>query len=62
MKKEHRQLYCVNGADYGHGSGPEAGLCKLEQARAVETASGVDRDNEERIETWRLTGRDCNLI
>jgi hypothetical protein len=29
MKKEHRQLYYVNKADYGHGDGLEAGLCKL---------------------------------
>jgi hypothetical protein len=28
-KKEHGQLYCINGADYGRGSGPKAGLCKL---------------------------------
>jgi hypothetical protein len=28
-KKGHRQLYCINGADYGHGSGLEAGLCIL---------------------------------
>jgi hypothetical protein len=29
-----------------------------EQARAVETASGADGDNEECVETLRLTGRD----
>jgi hypothetical protein len=25
----------------------------------VEMASGVDRDDEECVEAWRLTGRDC---
>jgi hypothetical protein len=50
-KTEYGQLYCINGADYGHGSGLEAGLCKLnrqEQRRRLqermETASGADRD------------------
>jgi hypothetical protein len=33
-----------------------------EQARAAETASGADGDNDERVETQRLTGRDCNSI
>jgi hypothetical protein len=33
-----------------------------EQARAAETASGVDRDNEERIETRRLTGTQSDVI
>jgi hypothetical protein len=28
-KKECRQFYCVNRADYGYGGGPKAGLCKL---------------------------------
>jgi hypothetical protein len=28
-KKEHRQLYCINGADYGHDSSLEVGLCKV---------------------------------
>jgi hypothetical protein len=28
----------------------------------VETASGVDRDDEEHVETQRLTGRDCGSI
>jgi hypothetical protein len=26
---KHRQLYCINEADYGHGSSLEARLCKL---------------------------------
>jgi hypothetical protein len=29
MKKEHGRLYCINGADYGRGGSPKAGLCKL---------------------------------
>jgi hypothetical protein len=29
MKKEHRRLYCIKGADYGCGSSPKAGLCGL---------------------------------
>jgi hypothetical protein len=28
----------------------------------AETASGADRDNEEHVETWRLTRRDYNPI
>jgi hypothetical protein len=28
----------------------------------AEMASGADGDNEERVETQRLTGRDCNSI
>jgi hypothetical protein len=28
-KKGHRRLYCINRADYGHGGGLKAGLCKL---------------------------------
>jgi hypothetical protein len=28
-KKECGRLYCIKGADYGHGGGPKAGLCKL---------------------------------
>jgi hypothetical protein len=28
----------------------------------AETASGVDRDKEEHVETQRLTGSDCNSI
>jgi hypothetical protein len=28
-KKEHGQLYYINGADYGRGNGPKARLCKL---------------------------------
>jgi hypothetical protein len=31
-----------------------------EQARVAEMASGADRDNDEHVETQRLTGRDCN--
>jgi hypothetical protein len=29
MKKEDRQLYCIQGADYGCGGSLKAGLCKL---------------------------------
>jgi hypothetical protein len=29
QKKECGRLYCINGADYGCGGGPKAGLCKL---------------------------------
>jgi hypothetical protein len=32
-----------------------------EQARATETASGADGDDDERVQnTLSLTGRDCN--
>jgi hypothetical protein len=27
--KEHKRLYCINGADYRRGSGLKAGLCRL---------------------------------
>jgi hypothetical protein len=32
-KKECRRLYCINGADYRCGGGPEAGLCKLNRQK-----------------------------
>jgi hypothetical protein len=67
--KECGRLYCINRADYGHGGSLEVGLCKLNrqtQRRQLqewtETASGADGDNEEHVETRRLTGRDCNSI
>jgi hypothetical protein len=44
--KEHRQLYCVNRADYGHGGGLEAGLCKLNRQE-------WQRQLQEQTETMR---------
>jgi hypothetical protein len=53
MKKEHGRLYCVKGADYGHGGGLKAGLCILnrqEQRRRLqertEMMRSVFRDSE----------------
>jgi hypothetical protein len=48
MKKEHRQLYYVNGADYGCGGGLDAGLCKLNRQEWW-------RWLQEQIETIRST-------
>jgi hypothetical protein len=50
-KKEHRRLYCVNGADYGRGSSPKAGLCKLNRQE-------WRRQLQERTETMRSAFRD----
>jgi hypothetical protein len=49
-KKEHRQLYCVKGADYGHGGGPKAGLCRLNRQER-------QRRPQERTEMMRNTFR-----
>jgi hypothetical protein len=46
MKKEHERLYCVNGADYGCGGGPEAGLCKLNR-----------QERQRRLQEWMETMR-----
>jgi hypothetical protein len=51
MKKERRQLYCVKGADYGHGGGLKAGLCKLNRQEQRRRLQG-------RMETMRSAFRD----
>jgi hypothetical protein len=52
-KKECRRLYCINGADYGRGGGPKAGLCKLNRQEWrrrlqewTETMRSIFRDSE----------------
>jgi hypothetical protein len=50
-KKGHGRLYCVKGADYGHGGGPKAGLCKLNRQERW-------RWLQERTETMRNAFRD----
>jgi hypothetical protein len=52
-KRECGRRYCIKGADYGHGGGPKAGLCKLnrkEQRRrlqeGMEAMMNVFRDSE----------------
>jgi hypothetical protein len=49
-KKEHGRLYCVKGADYGHGGGLKAGLCKLNRQEWW-------RRLQERTETMRSAFR-----
>jgi hypothetical protein len=51
MKKECGQLYCIKGADYGHGGGPKAGLCKLNRQEQ-------QRRLQEQMETMRSVFRD----
>jgi hypothetical protein len=59
-KKECRQLYCVNGADYGCGGGPKAGLCKLNRQKRRRWLQEQTEMIRSVLETQRLTGRDCN--
>jgi hypothetical protein len=50
-KKEHRQLHCIKGADYGCGGGLKAGLCKLNRQEKR-------RRLQERTKMMRNTFRD----
>jgi hypothetical protein len=45
-KKERGRRYCVNGADYGHGGGPKAGLCELNR-----------QERRRRLQEWTETMR-----
>jgi hypothetical protein len=51
MKKERGRLYCIKGADYGRGGGPEAGLCILNRQERW-------RRLQERTEMMRSAFRD----
>jgi hypothetical protein len=54
--------YCINGADYGHGGSLEARLCKLNRPERWRWLQEQTEMMRSMLETWRLTGRDCNSI
>jgi hypothetical protein len=57
QKKECGRHYCIKGADYGRGSGPKAGLCRLnrqEQQRWLQEWTEMMRNMFRNSETdWK---------